>query len=339
MIPDVPLREPEVLPIEKLVLQRPDRTLLKTQLLSGDIGEAFCPCDLVRTFLVDHETAYGMLTHLEDREGWVCISLPDIFAPAPRIKVIPQALREREDLSPESRDDQASVSAKKETIAFVAPQLKSNLQAILNEPHIRAFEMVMEVSSRFVPNYRKTLLTEQPYGELFKNALRRGFNLLARLDLASQELANAKFAHSSVLMLIARALGTNEPDALEAYVNDPEGFVASALANALSMSANDMLEIRTLLAELLLVPPSLKRRRQGMSDRAFTFLKGDAVTLLRSVARLSPGSMRTLSKFLTSLDSRNERIKRSAGSLSNDEARRILEAIEANRSRAATLVQ
>lgn len=219
-----------VLHAEPLRLRRGERmaqALVDEAVADGRV-DATAPCHLVADLLIPQAVAHARLIDM-----WLAGRLRALSLPAltptdghPRIIEIDP------DRSPES-------AAATDRVVFVAPSLLREPELLFRHPRIAEYADLAFVPRYFVPTFRiEEPLHVQPDAISFGIRLREAFEWLALIGLVDGALLTVRFAFSSVLMLLRRALGVSSYREAIPYIEDPPCFIAAAFGRTIAADEN-----------------------------------------------------------------------------------------------------
>ncbi len=208
---------------DRLVL-REDTTGLLSQLKSGEL-EAVCPCQAVAWHLLPQAQAFSLLVEAHDRRLLTCISSSDLHrAHAGEVDTLRAV-------------DPHQASGE---LTFVRPDLVQDLPRLLDTAAVQEFFGVADVVREFFDGYAVGPPLRTQEGSLeFRRDLTRAFNFLGFVDLLDEKLLQSPFAHSSAIMLMFRALGLHQVQAVAPFVADPGRFIAAAIGNVFAFESED----------------------------------------------------------------------------------------------------
>ena len=231
--------------------------------------EALCPCEAVSEFLNSQLMAYGVLITKQASEELKCVALEYLW-PEKRIELVEDPLNSATD-----------------ALAFTRPELlEGEHPAIFEHDTVKAFQELTPVVCAFFPRYRVgPRLRVQVGSAPIRLKLNRAYRLLGALGLIDDDLVAPSFAHSSVLMLMRRALGAANYPALIPYIANPAGFLASLIADSTSVSEKERDDFINRFQTLLwgLSPPAPHIHLPPAQTEDFCLPRDQALSILASL--------------------------------------------------------
>jgi hypothetical protein len=208
-----------LLQTERLEIEEYEPAFVERVIKSSNIS-ALCPCYVVKWFTLSQEASYRILRSMASQDWLRRISLRALLEPNTDA---PLFLKESDP------EEQAMV--------FVRPSLAEDPNALLGHPDLAERLGLLQLMRRLWDRYQiGPPLRSQPDSEQCRAQLDRAFKCLNVIGLIGPRMSRTVYSHSSILMLMHRALGDLGYNALESYIRDPETFLGSTLANSYGLA-------------------------------------------------------------------------------------------------------
>lgn len=134
------------------------------------------------------------------------------------------------DLTPLDPDSVAS-----DVSAYVTTDFLEDPVRLLRERGLQEYFQLPDVVTHFFPSYQIGVpLKHQPEHRQLSDVLENGFHFLQRVGLLDGDVAQVRFPHSSVLMIVKRALCVDGFLPLIPYLENPPWYIASLISNSAS---------------------------------------------------------------------------------------------------------
>jgi hypothetical protein len=175
----------------------------------------------VRDFQIDQGDCYRVLIDT----GFPCISISSLLRN--EIEEV------QPPLDPDSRDTDAIVFVKPELLKDQNKKKEETIRKLKEHSAFKEFYQLSFVPRKLCRGYTiGTPLNAQPGAAPFSGQLSRAFAILGFVGLVDRGLLETKFAHSSILMLMRRALGLETYTSLIPFIERPARFFALAISNS-----------------------------------------------------------------------------------------------------------
>jgi len=135
----------------------------------------------------------------------------------------------------------------REQITFVTPEALEHPRDLLTKPRVvQLFDLVRVIKRDLFRGYEiGPSLRNQPGSAPLRRRLDRALKFLRATGLIDgRVLGDHHYAHTSVMLLMMRALGISDPGLLPRYVENPGRFVASAVVNGLDVAHDRRARVR-----------------------------------------------------------------------------------------------
>lgn len=198
--------------------------------------KAICPCQVVELLGLPQKDAYDLL-----------VSTPLKCVLASVLWELKEGLVKGQQVSEVPFTDAESARKGNLEVAFVSEELLQNPGLLFKQPYLEEFFKLSQVFWRFSPDYKMGFgLGRQALDlgnfpdkaermRMLEKQVGMSFDVLKSLHLADPEMRqpNYRYSHSSIGFLTRRALGLPEISHFGLYLENPYGFLASAIANTL----------------------------------------------------------------------------------------------------------
>lgn len=201
------------LAVEELELSLDERPLIEE--LRSDQFVARCPCDAAAAYLLRQKQTYAVLTQFAKSGRLACVPNDQI-----------DQLRNRERSHLEPIDPERTI----DEVTFLRTELLNFPIKLLDAAAVEQFFSVAALVRHFFPSYKiGPRLRNQDGSDFFRRDLQRAFLFLSSLGLVSRELVRERYSHSSIILIMRRALGL--PMAYDAvpFIENPAGFISRAV--------------------------------------------------------------------------------------------------------------
>lgn len=225
----------EMLKPEHLEFQQSREQLVSA--LSNARIDVICPCHAVAQFLLPQRETYSILAEYAAAGMYTSVLFRDLWK-----------LNRNGNAAIRETDPSQTL----EEVIFVRRELVDDPSAVVRDPQLQEVFEAAETPTAFFPTYQiGPPLGSQPGSAEFAHCLRQAFVFLNRIGLVSPTLVRGRFAHTTILMLIRRALGLRNHRWLVPYIHDPPGFVALALAHSFNLEGDNQEQLRAALFDIL----------------------------------------------------------------------------------------
>jgi hypothetical protein len=272
--------EPEIL------MPAASPTALLAALEREVVGAPLCTCHAVAEVLLPQHVCFRILSEYTARPGEGTAGKRFIAVPTESLWRRSQG--DPVDVEAVDPSDSLAGTDERRQVTFIDPATLSDPDRIVSHPRIAAlFELATVIRRDLFSEYQVGhVLRSQAGSTQFRRKLDRGFKFLRAIGLIHPAaFSDLHYAHTSVVLLIMRALGLPSAHLLVPYIENPGGFVADAIVNGLDSSdaVRDSMRIEMEAALWMAAEGSVPHLERAANDVAFP--RPAAVALLERLCK------------------------------------------------------